>query len=576
MSTRAKTIVVVAGLFAAALGQFVLRWNRYAGLEVVDHVESVRESDGSSLDVSMQVYARPVGGGRLPGVVFVHGFMASHELYEANYILPLARSGYVVAAIDVRGHGDTGGAMRFPRRFEPEGFKVLEKPEILAAIQALRRRPDVDPARIALVGHSMGGHAVTDAALLGADVGAVVAIAGINGNGDWAKVPNYLFLNCAYDQYISRERSLELAQRFSGGMITEAGQVVGRFEDGSARGLKIFPGCEHIMEVYHPGMSHAVMDWLDRSLGHRSQPPSVPAYVRAFARDWLGSGLTIAGVLAAAGALLWAWLAFLYRELERHFPHTAVRISGGRISEAIQHELGPAEDTGDSGPLYLKLGMRLYLALWLAAPLLSVVLEPVLDHVPLALAGPVLAQFWAAGILFSVLWFLAVDEDNRAHQIECLIRGAGLRYLAAGVLFAAAVCGALALGLTGSILDYWPTARKWGYSALMAGLLLPPLFVCQFSLKLAARRSARTEKDRLFRELVLHGTVPFALAAGMALFRYRMMMPLEWLSAATAWWMGFLPFMMFRRDDETPARVLSWALIAGFALANLLPVRMWE
>lgn len=90
----------------------------------------------------------------LPGVILVHGVMASRAQPElaARY---LARAGMVTLTFDLRGYGDSDKAPDTPE---------VHRQDVLSALTFLRSQPGVDAHRIALIGHSMGATAVSEAA----------------------------------------------------------------------------------------------------------------------------------------------------------------------------------------------------------------------------------------------------------------------------------------------------------------------------------------------------------------------------------------------------------------------------
>lgn len=107
-------------------------------------------------------------GGAHPVVVVMHGWgSASEDLLPAAP--PVVGAGLSMLFVDARGHGrsDTAEFMSMPRFAE----------DIRAAIAWLRERPDVDPARIALVGHSVGAGAALLVASHDPRIAAVVSIA---------------------------------------------------------------------------------------------------------------------------------------------------------------------------------------------------------------------------------------------------------------------------------------------------------------------------------------------------------------------------------------------------------------
>ncbi len=576
MKSRWPYLLIAAGILTALMGQAVLRWNRLGDdVEMTEHRETVRGGEFDGLEVYYRVFRLKDLKTPAPAAVVQHGFMASGEFYDANYNLPLARAGYVVASIDFRGHGNTGGYMQFPRQFPAEGFKVLPRPEVRLVFEAVSRRPDVDPSKVSLVGHSMGGHAVTDTALLFDGEAATVAIAGISNAGDFGAARNYLFLNCRYDQYISAERSLEMAKRFSDGRIMAPGQTMGSFNDGSARGYELFPACEHLMEAYHPGMSRAVISWLNRATGHEGRLPSNGELWTAYVRGWTGSGLALLGALLAAGAIVWLWGARIEGAATAGFVHAVPELAGGRLREAIHEEAPHCADE----PLQLVPGLagwKVWSALWFLAPLAGWPLVRVFGLVPLALAGPVLAMLWGGGLLAFAAFYLGTTEDERAPVWECLIRGAGPSRILLGLFAGGIASFAIAAAFGGAVIDYWPTVRRLEFSVLLMVLLLPPVAALLLFVRAVTGRGSRDWKLPV-PEMGLLALAAPVLLAGMAAFRWwNKIMPLEWIGCAVALAALQLPLLLLRRRDELIARIVAGTVFAGFLLGNLLPAAVWE
>ncbi len=135
------------------------------------------ESDGLTIYSLLTVpYSEPPPGG-YPAIVFNHGYIPpdvyrTTERYIA-YVDSLASRGYVVFRIDYRGHdrseGEAAGAYSDP------GYAI----DVLNAVAALQRFPPVNPERIGMWGHSMGGYLTLRAMVVSPEIKAGVIWAGV-------------------------------------------------------------------------------------------------------------------------------------------------------------------------------------------------------------------------------------------------------------------------------------------------------------------------------------------------------------------------------------------------------------
>ena len=131
-------------------------------------------SDGLKLYALMTVPTgdRPASG--WPVIVFNHGYIRPTQyVTTGSYIAQvnaLAQHGYIVFKSDYRGNGNSEGASSRSR----SNYVV----DVLNAIQVLKQHPYVDPNRIGMWGHSMGGYVTVAAMLRSHDVKAGVVWAG--------------------------------------------------------------------------------------------------------------------------------------------------------------------------------------------------------------------------------------------------------------------------------------------------------------------------------------------------------------------------------------------------------------
>lgn len=118
------------------------------------HVDAVRGRQRTLLSTPLP----GVAGQRHPALLFVQGVTLSsidQPLTDTNaysrIVAAFANSGFVTMRVEKPGVGDSEGSPATTVDFEQEldGYRQ--------ALKALRARPDVDPSRIFIFGHSMGG-----------------------------------------------------------------------------------------------------------------------------------------------------------------------------------------------------------------------------------------------------------------------------------------------------------------------------------------------------------------------------------------------------------------------------------
>jgi uncharacterized protein len=116
-----------------------------------------------------------------PVVILNHGYVnpANYQTNSADYqqfIAALARAGFMVVKPDYRGHGRSQGT--------PEGghFSPVYTYDVLNLVATLKHTPGVNPSRIGIMGHSLGGHVALRAIVVSKDIKASVLLAGVVGS----------------------------------------------------------------------------------------------------------------------------------------------------------------------------------------------------------------------------------------------------------------------------------------------------------------------------------------------------------------------------------------------------------
>ncbi len=114
-----------------------------------------------------------------PVVVFNHGFIPPAEYRTTEryvaYVDAFARNGYIVFRSDYRGHGSSEGLAR--GAYSNPDYTI----DVLNAVASLRGHPDVDPERVGMWGHSMGGYIALRAMVVSDEIRAGVIWAGVVG-----------------------------------------------------------------------------------------------------------------------------------------------------------------------------------------------------------------------------------------------------------------------------------------------------------------------------------------------------------------------------------------------------------
>ncbi len=125
-------------------------------------------------------------GGGWPVIILAHGYLPP-DTYSTDgpeyeqFISSLTSAGFAVYKPDYRGHGKSEG--------QPEGghFSPVYAYDVLNLITSLKlsaTNEQINPNRIGLLGHSLGGHVSLRTAVVSPDVKATALLAGVVGSFD--------------------------------------------------------------------------------------------------------------------------------------------------------------------------------------------------------------------------------------------------------------------------------------------------------------------------------------------------------------------------------------------------------
>ena len=120
--------------------------------------------------------AQPPTSG-FPAIVFNHGYIPP-DIYRTTeryiaYVDRLAQAGYVVFRIDYRGHDNSEGLAS--GAYGSPGYAI----DVMNAVASIKKYPLVNPEKIGMWGHSMGGYLTLRTMVSSTDIKAGVIWAGV-------------------------------------------------------------------------------------------------------------------------------------------------------------------------------------------------------------------------------------------------------------------------------------------------------------------------------------------------------------------------------------------------------------
>jgi len=122
------------------------------GLAGAARTVSLRAADGTTLSAALYE-----AGHQAPGVVLVHMLTRTHADWN-GVADALQEAGFTVLALDLRGHGESGGG------YDPSGDLSSMQLDVQAAVGLLEARSDVAKGRIGIAGASIGANLAVIAA----------------------------------------------------------------------------------------------------------------------------------------------------------------------------------------------------------------------------------------------------------------------------------------------------------------------------------------------------------------------------------------------------------------------------
>jgi len=314
-------------------------------------VSEVRIPAEEGVTVSGLLY-RPAGATAAkpaPAVLASHGYINTREM-QSPFAIELSRRGFVVLAMDMTGHGYSGGIV---------GTAGFGGP---AALRYLKSLPFVDKANIGLEGHSMGSGPILAAATEDPEGYRAVVLEGSTPGLLGAKAPaqirNLAVVFGQYDEFaglmwgvpkgadIANSRKLQGIFGVSGPV--EEGRLYGSIESGTAR-ILANPPITHPWEHFSSAGVGDAVDWLQRTLpAPAAKPPTDQVWL------WKEIG-TLVAFIGMIGLILATFDLLL----------------GSRFFAGLSHAAEPASERRD-GRWWLSLAITAALPAFTYFPLMKV------------------------------------------------------------------------------------------------------------------------------------------------------------------------------------------------------------
>lgn len=236
---------------------------------------------------------------RAPMVILLHMYRSDRKAWQP-LVAPLHDAGFAILALDLRGHGESATTETRDRVHARDGrlFREMQA-DVRGAYDWLASRPEIDRARFALVGASVGGSIALQYAVVDRSVDALVWLSpGINyldidSAGDLAQIRGRRILMLATED--ERDAPYTLQQRGQGvelhvfdgqkahgtdmlGKISEVEQRIVRFlKTGIGRPSKTVVFGTINSNIYHPPDSGWIGEIAPTNLRHYSSPQEAEA-----------------------------------------------------------------------------------------------------------------------------------------------------------------------------------------------------------------------------------------------------------------------------------------------------------
>ena len=504
------------------------------------------------IQLNAKIYKSDSQSDPMPGIVVCHGLAASHQMMQSYFSVEFAKRGFLVVAIDLRGHGDSGGGIEmsfdipFGRHSPMDDlsismfFNVTEVDmDVRAGVDYLLSRIEVDHDKIAILGHSLGGAAVFMAGHSDPRVKTVVAIAPVISpqNGmNLTSPPNLLLAVGERDGIARIANVVGLLSKTTGGG-EEVNQLYGNFSEGTARQMIVSDGVDHAGEMFDAFIAEESIAWVEASLGVES---IIPISISSW-RSLFTSLFMTAAILSVFPAML------------------VVKELGGLIkSDKLSEKPQPTR-------MSMKKLMFVYWGAWGCSVIVGIPLQIIglFNWIPLVFADTLLSVFVTASLIFLLVFIISRrSKEKLSLNLHEVPKNASL-----GVLGFLVVFTTMNLVFTQNILDLLPTTRELPLMIASFFLLLPLTFFEELWLRnLQLRISQKPWLKTGIPILLYLSTKMLPLASVSFIFGNLVL-----LASGLVFIPILLPALLFKENGSIIGGAVFNALLFAWVIAVVLP-----
>ena len=192
----------------------------------------------------------PAANAEAPAVLLLHMYGSDRRSWQ-SYAEDLAAAGIASLAIDLRGHGDTGGE---------EDWELAQQ-DVAAAFDWLQANPGVDPSRVGILGASIGANlALVQASSYPVNVAAAALLS-----------PGLDYFRVEIEGLAKEAQGvpLFLAASENDGYSAETVRILAEEAPGNNT-LSVFDGASHGTDMFasHPELADTLTQFLLEAFGH--------------------------------------------------------------------------------------------------------------------------------------------------------------------------------------------------------------------------------------------------------------------------------------------------------------------